>query len=71
MIRPTVARVDLDALASNYRQIVEFVGVRQASDPHKKIGVRPRSDPDKFHNVTIVGLERVEIDPRDDGTNHG
>ena len=33
MIRPTVARVDLKALQSNYRHIVEFVGVRPPSDP--------------------------------------
>ena len=41
MIHPTVARVDLDALASNYRQIVEFVGVGRGPDS----GVRPPSDP--------------------------
>ncbi len=43
MIRPTVARVNLRALASNYRSIVEFVG--SGFDPNKHIGVRSRSDP--------------------------
>ena len=39
MIRPTVARVDLTALAGNYRRIVEFL--RQESGPHPAPGVIP------------------------------
>ncbi len=41
MIRPTVARVDLAALASNYRQIVEFVAAGRGADA----AVQSPSDP--------------------------
>ena len=37
MIRPTVARVDLDALKSNYRNIVEFVTSQRTANPPQVI----------------------------------
>lgn len=39
MIRPTTARIDLQALESNYRTIVEFVSREQAAEPPGVIAV--------------------------------
>ena len=39
MIRPTTARIDLAALTSNYRQIVEFLGREEPSRPPGVIAV--------------------------------
>src|SRR5215218_8727942 len=39
MIRPTVARVDLDALKSNYRHITEHLASEQPSAPPRPIAV--------------------------------
>jgi len=39
MIRPTVARIDLDALTSNYRQIVDYLAADRPDRPPKVIAV--------------------------------
>ena len=39
MIRPTTARIDLQALESNYRTIVEFVSRERATAPPGVIAV--------------------------------
>ena len=39
MIRPTLARVDLKALANNYRRITEYVAREKPEHPPRPIGV--------------------------------
>src|SRR5919201_6461752 len=39
MIRPTVARVDLNALKSNYRHIIEYLAVGRRERPPRVIAV--------------------------------
>ena len=52
MIRPTVARIDLAALKSNYRHIVEYLG-REAGRPQRRA-----SSPSSRRTLTVTARVR-------------